>query len=397
MATRPASKAAPARRAAVPPASGKKALLISGGAPNSSLVAGALVAFIDRGISFDVISTAGAGALMGLLYAAPAGGDPRAALTQWQNVGVDDAIYDWFPINYKVFMKPGAAAASYRNALLASPFTRPLFDTFSSSYMQGPWADWLRLGFAAMSPTDLTANSRGMCAHLPFAAQAVDFSAVPNIAPEFYINAYNTTRGEMTIWGKDAITVEHMQAAFAFPMIYPPYRIGDDEYIEGSAIDTINFKALVSDDPAAPGIHRDLDTLVVFDILGLDKLIRVPRSLYDSWVHSIINPLVQLSKDDVRLFELQHNIDAATGKPKRKLLKVNLTAHIPENHWPKMLDWSASNMKLLFDAGYQAGQTFCDEHPALLTPVASPAASESRSRAAPIDAAVSADATMEPQ
>ena len=170
MATRPASKAAPERRAAVAPEQGKKALLISGGAPNSSLVAGALVAFIDRGISFDIISTAGAGALMGLLYAAPAGGDPRAALTQWQNVGVDDAIYDWFPVNYKVFMKPVAAAGAYRNALLTSPFTQPLFDTFSPNYMTGLWADWLRLGFAAASPTDLTAASRGLCAHLPFAA-----------------------------------------------------------------------------------------------------------------------------------------------------------------------------------------------------------------------------------
>lgn len=393
MATRPASKAAPARRAAVPPAQGKKALLISGGAPNSSLVAGALVAFIDRGISFDVISTAGAGALMGLLYTAPAGGDPRAALTQWQNVGVEDAIYDWFPVNYKVFMKPGTAAAAYRNALLTSPFTQPLFDTFSPNYMTGLWADWLRLCFAAASPTDLSANSRGLCAHLPFAAQAIDFAAVPTIAPEFYINAYNTTRGEMTIWGKDEITVEHMQASFAFPMIYPPYRIGSDEYIEGSAIDTINFKALVSDDPAAPGIHRDLDTLVVFDILGLDKLIRTPRSLYDSWVHSIINPLVQLSKDDVRLFELQHNIDPATGKPKRNLLKVDLTAHVPESHWPKMLDWSASNMKLLFDAGYQAGLAFCDEHAAALAP-ASARAAQPGSRRPPVASAVGEDSPV---
>ena len=45
----------------------RKALLIGGGAPNSTLIAGALAAFLDHGIEFDVISTAGAGALMGLL------------------------------------------------------------------------------------------------------------------------------------------------------------------------------------------------------------------------------------------------------------------------------------------------------------------------------------------
>lgn len=51
----------------------RKALVLGAGAPNSALLAGALVAFIDRGISFDVVSTSGAGALIGLLYACPKG------------------------------------------------------------------------------------------------------------------------------------------------------------------------------------------------------------------------------------------------------------------------------------------------------------------------------------
>lgn len=345
---------------------GKKALLISGGAPNSSLIAGALVAFIDRGIEFDVISTSGAGALMGLLYTAPQGGDPRTALRRWVDVGVADAIYDWFPVNYKVFMKPGAAAAAYRQALLASPFTRPFFDAFAPDAVTGLWADWVRLWWATLSPTDLSLQSLGMCAHLPFAEQAIDFAAVPEIGPAFYINAYNLTQEKMAIWDKDRITPAHIRAAFSFPFIYAPSRIDGDDYIEGAAIDTINFKALVSDDEAQPGLHRELETLVVFDILGIDKLIRKPRSLYDAWVDSIITPLVQLSKDDIRLFELQHNIDPQTGKPKRKLLKVDFADAIPEAHWPKVLDWSSSNMKLLFEAGYRAGMAFCDEHGELL-------------------------------
>src|SRR5271163_4042264 len=91
-------------------ASKKKALLIGGGAPNASLMAGALVAFLHQGVEFDVISTSGAGALMGLLYTAPVGGDPVAALENWVNVGVADPIYAGFPVNYKVFMKPGPQA-----------------------------------------------------------------------------------------------------------------------------------------------------------------------------------------------------------------------------------------------------------------------------------------------
>lgn len=350
---------------------GKKALLIGGGAPNSTLMAGALVAFIDRGIEFDVISTSGAGALMGLLYTAPRDGDPRAALRRWSEIGVSDAIYDWFPVNYKVFMKPGVAAAAYRQALLACPFTRPFFDAFAPDAVNGFWADWVRLILATLSPTSLTPQSLGMCAHLPFAEQAIDFDAVPHIKPEFYINAYNMTQEKMTIWGKDEITPEHIRAAFSFPYIYPPSRINGQDYIEGAVIDTINFKALVSDDVERPGIHRDLDTLVVFDILGINKLIRKPRNLYDAWVDSIITPLVEIAKDDIRLFELQHNVDPQTGKPKRNLLKVDLSSGIPEDHWPKVLDWSNSNLKLLFDVGYRAGMAFCDEHSELLD--ASPA------------------------
>ena len=48
----------------------KKAVWSGGGAPNPGLMAGALVAFLEKGVEFDVISASGAGALMGLLYTA---------------------------------------------------------------------------------------------------------------------------------------------------------------------------------------------------------------------------------------------------------------------------------------------------------------------------------------
>ena len=95
---------------------GKRALVLGGGAPNSSLIAGALVAFLEKGVHFDVISTSGAGSLMGLLYTAPRSGDPKQALTAWSNSGIADAIYRGLPVDYKVFNKPGIAADWYRSA-----------------------------------------------------------------------------------------------------------------------------------------------------------------------------------------------------------------------------------------------------------------------------------------
>lgn len=343
----------------------KKALLLGGGAPNSTLIAGALAAFIDEDVEFDVISTSGAGALMGLLYVAPLCGSPREALSRWREIGVSDAIYELFPVNYKIFMKPGAAAGAYRDALAAFPFTRGLFDSFAGGVGQaatGVWADWMRLMFATMSPTDLAPGSLGLCAHLPFVEQAVDFKALSTIEADFHLNAYNLTRGRMTTWDNDEITPAHVRAALSFPFIYPPTVIDGDEYIEGAALDAMNFKPLVSDDEDEPGLHRDIDTLVVFDILGDDKLIRKPRNLYDAWVRSIITPLVKIAKSDLRLFELEHNIDPLTGEPKRQLLKVDLTGGIAPDHWPEVLDWSESNMKRLFDIGYYAGRRFVGEH-----------------------------------
>ncbi|RFB68031.1 MULTISPECIES: patatin-like phospholipase family protein [unclassified Herbaspirillum] len=353
---------------------GKKALVIGGGAPNSTLIAGALTAFIDEGIEFDVISASGAGVLMGLLYQAPLDCTPREALVRWAEVGVADSIYKMFPVNYKIFNKPGQGARSFRdqapaqmpqlaglpNMAAASGMPgNPFLDVFTQRFTEasGAWSDWMHLMLSAMSPSDLSSKSLGLCAHHPFLEQAIDFDAIARMKPEFYINAYNMNKAEMQIWDKDEIAPINVRAALSFPFLYPPTEIDGDDYIEGAALDTLNFNPLTTG-----GKHDDIDTLVVLDILGEDRLIRKPRNLYDAWVRSIITPLVKISKTEMRLFELEHNTNPDTGEPLRRLLKVDLMSGIPDEHWPEVLDWSASNMQLLFDVGYRAGKAFCREH-----------------------------------
>jgi hypothetical protein len=65
-------------------------------------------------------------------------------------------------------------------------------------------------------------------------------------------------------------------------------------------VDCLNFKDLVER-------HRGLETIVVFDVLGSDTLIRAPRNIYDSWVLSMIIPLVKTAEDNLDLFALKHN------------------------------------------------------------------------------------------
>ena len=46
----------------------------------------------------------------------------------------------------------------------------------------------------------------------------------------------------MEIFHKEQITADHFRAALAFPFIYPPYELNGNFYIEGSAIDPMNFE-----------------------------------------------------------------------------------------------------------------------------------------------------------
>ncbi|MYM72234.1 patatin-like phospholipase family protein [Duganella sp. FT134W] len=332
----------------------KTGLVLGGGAPNSPLIAGALAAFLDQEVEFDVISASGAGVLMGLLYTAPLEGTPREALKRWADAGVADSIYKMMPVNYKIFHKPGNQADAYRN-VFAPPAGNPLFAGMMGG-SQAPWADWTQLLMSTMSPSNLSAKSLGLCAHAPFLEGAVDFSAIAGMKPAFYINAYNLNQHTMRIWGKHEIQAQHVRAALSFPFLYAPTEIDGEDYIEGAALETLNFDPFIE----GRGEHHDVDTLVVLDILGDERLLRKPRNLYDAWVGSMITPLVRVSQNQLRLFELEHT------SPKRSLLKLELMAAVPDQHLPYTMDWSTSNMQLLFDVGYKAATRFCRQHSALL-------------------------------
>ena len=82
----------------------------------------------EAGVRFDVVSTAGASALIGLLYLAPArAGQPkrwRPPPWAWGR----RRIYQHYPVNYKVFQKPGAVIDLYRKMLQMNPvaqFSQP--------------------------------------------------------------------------------------------------------------------------------------------------------------------------------------------------------------------------------------------------------------------------------
>ena len=319
------------------------AIVLGGGAPNAALMAGALAAFSERGITFDVVSTSGAGALMGLLWLAPKGATPAEALRAVTTMSVSDAVYRWFPVNFKVFNKPGPAADLFRTALAANPFLRVDTKLYEDNPLYAAWADLGAMALATATPSGLNPDSFGLCAPPPFVDEIVDFDRVRDIAPHFYMNAYNIDDQIIDDFTKDVITADHFRAALAFPFIYGPYALNGTNYYEGAVVDCLNFKDLVEK-------HPNLRQVVVFDVLGASNLIRTPRNLYDSWVMSLVIPLVKTAEDNLELFELKH-------KPP-DLAVDRIMFDIPEQFLPEVLDWSESNAKRLFDIGHAAGESF---------------------------------------
>jgi predicted acylesterase/phospholipase RssA len=331
------------------------ALMLGGGAPTLTLETGALAALDKMGVEFDAISTAGAGMVVGLLYAAPKGKSRQQALADSRHMGVHDAIYNHFPINFKVFHKPGPMAEAYRHALNAMP-RLPL----GNSSMERFYSDWMSLMFSMFCPSSLGQSSQGLCEHAPWIDEVVDFEQLKAFPGEFYMNAYNMTDQRMDIFDKDEITPDHFRAALAFPMIYPPYRLNGKLYIEGSAIDTLCFRGLLEyrKERIEKGDMDRLDHIVVFDVLSSEDIIQEPKNLYDAWIQSIMIPLVEIAKDDLKMFELVHRKKWKKQAPELKKISFD----IPKSYWPNALDWSYSNLETLYDIGYRAGMNFYEEN-----------------------------------
>jgi hypothetical protein len=151
------------------------------------------------------------------------------------------------------------------------------------------------------------------------------------------------------------ITANGIRAAFSMPFIYPPARINDDYYSEGADHQPINFR------------HAETRTeypMVLLDVLGEleDYLVRKPRDLWDSYVISIMTPVVALANLQIAEFKEDHprcdeyDVDEWGGD----LLTVHWD--VPPEAQPFVMDWSYSNLSTLFKVGQEAGRKFVEKY-----------------------------------
>jgi NTE family protein len=379
------------------------ALFLGGGAPNLTLMSGALLAlheqWFTQGHDFEYASMGGAGTVVGLLYMAPKNMSPADALKNTVNLGVSDLIYSMLPVNYKVFTKSGPSADLFYDWWLSLPAVQAASHQYGMNPQEKLYSDWLLLQGAMMCPTDVNYFSQGLCAHARFLDELIDFDklSAPN-SKKILISAYKLgdQPGPHIFSNNDRITADHVRAALSFPFLYPPCKVGETYYYEGAAYQSLQSGNIPLD--SATGIS----SCIVLDVMQRE-LIRAPRDLWDAYGLSIIMPvagnaeygriilynrlmgtklkevaeryirkldpstrprevLEESERSDLfrRLNELRGLAELAEKEPyEEEAIKKDRWSRakfkIPQQYRPDVLDWSRSNMERLFEIGYQAG------------------------------------------
>lgn len=332
----------------------KKALLLGAGGPLGGLEAGALIALDEMGVHFDVISGACIGSILTLTYTSPAQGmTGREALEMWCNAsGLSDPIYHSFcPSNYKVFQKNAGPLNPLSDTWLETMTQmNPFYTIDPQNEIQRFFNDMYLYWLTAMTPGSLLPEQTSISRIAPFLKAFIDFENLKKVDRDIYINALNVSDQCIEIFNKNQITMQHVIAGSSLFFICPQQQINGKWYGEGSYVDSLNYQGLLKE-------QSDIDTIVVMNILNKEALIRTPNSLYDAYNLSIMLPFITIAEDDTKLFEAKHKGD-------KKLLKIGF--QIPESHTPYVMDWSASNFKVLRDIGYQAGIDFYKKNKTLL-------------------------------
>jgi len=397
-----------------------RVLCLGGGATNLTLMSGALHRLHEAGLHKEdkrpnVIAMAGAGAVVGLHYLAPKGmksKDPAAAqleaLENTVNFGVSDAIYEMFPVNYKVFTKSGPAADLFNEFWSSLPEVQEAMHQSKMSDDEALLSDSLLFAGAAICPTDVNFFSQGICGHAQFLEELIDFEALNRIDPndiEIELNAFCIEDHEIvdfTNYERDAkgrpitvgnnrfvpkaITADHLRAALAFPFLHAPYKIGDKHYFEGAAIQCLNDYT----------VHeaQAIDWFLVLDPLR-KNMVGIPQNLWDAFALSIIMPTAGLTELGRMILEFKKMFATSplTKTPQFKVFADSLKAQTlddqrllsalelimvlasPDTHGqlyllefkiaaeqvPRAWGWSRSSLKDLFAVGQRAGTDLVNE------------------------------------
>ena len=336
-------------------------VLVSGGAPTLHLAAGALCAFHERRVNFDVLAASGAGALPALLYMAPKNGDPETALKNVVDMNIHDAIYDLIPSNYKVFFKYGPFAPLFWQLGKMIPHF-PL-DPKERSTNAGKrlYNDLIDFVTTAITPTTLNYWSKSVLRRVQVVNDLVDWNALPNASQEFFLNTFSLGTQKLEKFTKKTMTPDAFYAALAMPWLYPPTAatVGGLLFTEGASHDPVAIEAALQTEPT-PQVAT-LDAMIVLDTIDSDLWVD-PESLNEALELTIMDPIVTLAENVAALYALQEKV--FNEKPLKDFSPpklYRLPFDIPPWKRGQILEWSYSNAVTLWDTGYRAADKFCDD------------------------------------
>jgi predicted acylesterase/phospholipase RssA len=332
---------------------GRIGIVLSGWAPAMTLMSGAMLGFMDAGIEFKVISTAGVGALIGLLSLAPKHGTPKEALAELPNMFVSDILYAALPINFKMFHKFGPFAKPMHD--LRNRVPRIKLDPKAASPFGRLLNDWVDLAFCAMTPSTFEPKSAGLMSPGPEIDDLVNFTALRGAARRFYLNAFNLDERTLEIFDNATTNADAYRAAEALPLLFAPQRMANgDLYTTGATHDPTGLQAIWLK-------HReDLDAVIMLDPMAR-AIWREPINIHDAFQLMLMNPIIALQVLISTLYAktecLAENI--RQQRPQVTLPKLYYVPFdIDREYYPSMLKWSHSNAVILEKIGRDAALAF---------------------------------------
>ena len=340
-------------------------IVLSGTAPAMTLMSGAMLAFAERDVEFDVISTTGVGGLIGMLYLAPKGGDRKKALRELRNLFVSDWLYKVVPINFKVFHKYSSLAPSFYRLRKALPrFTIPPDEP---SELKRLFNDWMELWATVWTPASYEFKREAYMSHVPLVEDLVDFDKLKASTTRFYLNAFSLATRRLRIFDHTEVTPDIYNGAQAMFMLLPPVATDHDLLTTGATRDPTGLQA----------IWRSGERDNLTGVLALDPLTRCfwrkPTDAYDAFQLMLMNPIVALqqfmyavyAKTDALVNGLPENSPPASAPMSNAHLKVPRLFGIPvttiaQEDEPRMLKWTHANAVALHDAGLRAARPFAE-------------------------------------
>lgn len=332
---------------------GRIGIVLSGWAPAMTLMSGAMLGFMEAGLKFEVISTSGVGALIGLLSLAPKHGTPKEALAELPNLFVSDILYAALPINFKVFHKFGPFSKPMHD--LRNRVRRIKVDPKASSPFARLLNDWVDLAFCAMTPSTFEPKSAGLMSPSLEIDDLVNFTALKGAHAKFYMNAFNLDERTLEIFDNNLTSADAYRAAEALPLLYAPQRMpSGDLYTTGGTHDPTGLQAIWLK-------HRDdLDAIIMLDPMAR-AIWREPTNIHDAFQLMLMNPIIALQVLISTLYAKTECLAENIRQP-RAPVRLPKLYYVPfdidSKYYPSMLKWSHSNAITLEKIGHDAAIDF---------------------------------------